>query len=249
MRCKGMAQAVARHPFRDLGGDRRGANRPLNLRLMQMMSPVVARRMEIATRRREDVLPYPVVGRTWRLSLVASGSGAFPAPRARSRSCSRRTRSRCRCSSGAAASGSTVTRFFAPFARRTRISPAPKSTSFTPELERLGQAEPAAVEQRTHQTRNAFRSVSSTARASSLVSTTGSLAGCLALIKSPRSSGSRRSTSRYRKTNALSAWVWLLALSCPRTARAVRNCRISLSPSSPGCRRPWNLTYRRTQAT
>ena len=73
--------------------------------------------------------------------------------------------------------------------------------------------------------------------------------GCLARTRSRRSPGSLPTTSRYRKSSALRAWVWVLALTRSRTASAVRNWRISSCPSSPGGRRPWNLTYRRTHPT
>jgi hypothetical protein len=88
-----------------------------------------------------------------------------------------------------------------------------------------------------------------TARVSSRVRTTGRYWGRLARTTSSSHGRSTPSTSRYRKSNALSAWFWVEAATLSRTASEDRNAEISAGPISAGCRLSWKKMNRRIQWT
>src|SRR5439155_1709490 len=83
-------------------------------------------------------------------------------------------------------------------------------------------------------------------RTSSRVRTTGTRSGRLARTNASNHPTGTSITSRYKNTNADSAWFCVDALTRRSTARQERKRVTSPSPSSRGCRRPENRTNRRT---
>src|SRR5439155_4685580 len=112
----------------------------------------------------------------------------------------------------------------------------------------LEQTQPCAVEQERHDPWHPVQS---------LEDGTGLVAGQdhgwvlrrLARTTSSSHGRSTSSTSRYRKSRALSAWFWVEAATLSRTAREVRNAVTSAGPMWAGCSLSWKKMNRRIQWT
>jgi hypothetical protein len=112
----------------------------------------------------------------------------------------------------------------------------------------LQQAEAGAVEKKRHDPRHAGQLLQD--RPGLLAGEDhGQVLGTLGPhdIVEPRRS--TPSTSRYRKSRALSAWFCVEAATLSRTASEDRNAEISAGPISAGCRLSWKKMNRRIQWT
>ena len=145
-------------------------------------------------------------------------------------------------------SGKTVIRSFAPLPSRTAKQRRSRSISL---MRRRSASEIRKPEPYRRLTTRSYGGDSRARmlRTSGRLSTTGTRTGRFARTTSSSQGSSISSTSRYKNRIPLSAWFWVAAATCRRTARSVRKASISRLPISHGCRLPWNRMNRFAHCT